>query len=40
MAALIDQFGLFGQDEIAIGGLRLLGLALLAAGSALTLAST
>ena len=40
MAALIDQFGLFGQEEIAIGGLRLLGLALLAAGSALTLAST
>ncbi len=40
MAAVIDQFGLFGQEQISIGAARLLGLALLAAGSALTLAST
>ena len=40
MAAVIDHFGLFGQDEIPIGGLRLLGLALLAGGSALSLSST
>jgi bacterial/archaeal transporter family-2 protein len=40
MAAVIDQFGLFGQDQIAIGAARLIGLALLAAGSALTLATT
>lgn len=37
MAAAIDWWGLFGQDEIAITWHRLLGLALLAAGSALTL---
>ncbi len=36
-AALIDQYGLFGQDQVAITGLRLFGLALLAAGSALLL---
>lgn len=37
MAAAIDRWGLLGQDEIAITWHRLLGLALLAAGSALTL---
>ena len=37
MAALIDQYGLLGQDQVAITGLRLLGLALLAAGAALSL---
>ena len=36
-AALIDQYGLFGQEQVAISGLRLLGLALLAAGAALSL---
>ena len=36
-AALIDQYGLFGQEQVAITGLRLLGLALLAAGAALSL---
>jgi transporter family-2 protein len=38
MAALIDQFGLLGQDEIAITWVRLTGLLLLAAGATLTLA--
>jgi bacterial/archaeal transporter family-2 protein len=37
MAAAIDRWGLLGQDQIPITGHRLLGLALLAAGSALTL---
>ena len=37
MAAAIDRWGLLGQDEIAITWHRLLGLAMLAAGSALTL---
>jgi bacterial/archaeal transporter family-2 protein len=37
MAALIDQYGLLGQDQVAITGLRLVGLALLAAGAALLL---
>lgn len=36
-AALIDQYGLFGQEQVAITGLRMLGLALLAAGAALSL---
>jgi bacterial/archaeal transporter family-2 protein len=38
MAALIDQYGLFGQDEVAITWWRLIGLLLLAAGAALLLA--
>jgi bacterial/archaeal transporter family-2 protein len=37
MAAAIDRWGLLAQDQIPITGHRLLGLALLAAGSALTL---
>jgi bacterial/archaeal transporter family-2 protein len=37
MAALIDQYGLLGQEQVAISGLRLVGLALLAAGAALSL---
>jgi bacterial/archaeal transporter family-2 protein len=37
MAALIDQYGLLGQEQVAITGLRLVGLALLAAGAALLL---
>ncbi|HKG08940.1 MAG TPA: DMT family transporter [Gaiellaceae bacterium] len=37
MAAAIDRWGLLGQDEIAFTWHRVLGLALLAAGSALTL---
>jgi bacterial/archaeal transporter family-2 protein len=36
-AALIDRFGLFGQDEIPIDRWRLLGLVLLAVGAALSL---
>jgi bacterial/archaeal transporter family-2 protein len=36
-AALIDQYGLFGQEQVAITSVRLVGLALLAAGSALLL---
>jgi transporter family-2 protein len=39
MAAVIDHFGLLGQDEIPIGWSRVLGLALLAAGAALSLSS-
>jgi transporter family-2 protein len=39
-AALIDQYGLLGQDEVAITWLRVLGLVLLVAGAALTLART
>jgi bacterial/archaeal transporter family-2 protein len=38
MAALIDQYGLMAQDQVAITWVRLLGLLLLAAGSALLLA--
>jgi transporter family-2 protein len=37
MAAAIDRWGLLGQDEIAITWHRVVGLALLAAGSALIL---
>ena len=37
MAAAIDRWGLLGQDEIPITWHRVLGLALLAAGSALIL---
>jgi bacterial/archaeal transporter family-2 protein len=40
MAALIDRFGLFGADRIGLGWARLAGLALLAAGAALSLRST
>ena len=38
MAALIDQFGLLGQDQVAISWARLAGLMLLAAGATLLLA--
>jgi transporter family-2 protein len=38
MAALIDQYGLMGQEQVAISWIRLLGLLLLAAGAALLLA--
>jgi transporter family-2 protein len=37
MASAIDRWGLLGQDEIAITWHRVLGLALLAVGSVLTL---
>jgi bacterial/archaeal transporter family-2 protein len=37
MAAAIDRWGLLGQDEIPVTWHRVVGLALLAAGSALTL---
>ena len=37
-AALIDQYGLLGQEQVAITWFRLLGLLLLAAGSTLLLA--
>jgi transporter family-2 protein len=37
MAALIDRFGLLGNDRIALHWPRVLGLVLLAAGAALTL---
>jgi bacterial/archaeal transporter family-2 protein len=37
MAALIDQYGLLGQEQVAITWPRLLGLFLLAAGAALSL---
>ena len=40
MAAVIDRFGLFGQDQIALEWPRLLGIALLAAGASLTLSQT
>lgn len=40
MAAVIDRWGLLGQDEIPITWVRVLGLALLAAGSALMLTRT
>jgi transporter family-2 protein len=39
-AALIDRFGLLGQEEIPIDRRRLLGLLLLAAGAALSLSRT
>jgi transporter family-2 protein len=39
MAAVIDHFGLFGQDAIELGWMRLAGLGLLAVGSALLLAN-
>jgi uncharacterized membrane protein YdcZ (DUF606 family) len=37
MGAVIDRFGLFGVEEIAITWPRLLGIGLLAAGAALSL---
>jgi transporter family-2 protein len=37
MGAVIDRFGLFGVDQIALGWPRLLGIGLLAAGAALSL---
>lgn len=37
MGAAIDRFGLFGSRQIALGWPRLLGIALLAAGAALSL---
>ena len=37
MAAMIDRFGWFGNDEIALHWPRIAGLVLLAAGAALTL---
>ncbi|HEX7255591.1 MAG TPA: DMT family transporter [Gaiellaceae bacterium] len=40
MAAMIDQYGLLGQERVPITAVRLIGLALLAAGAALTLART
>jgi transporter family-2 protein len=40
MAAVVDRFGLFGQDEIPLAWPRLLGIALLAAGASLTLTQT
>lgn len=39
-AALIDRYGLFGQDVIPIDRWRLFGLLLLAAGAALSLSRT
>jgi bacterial/archaeal transporter family-2 protein len=40
MAAVIDRYGLFGQDVIPLDRWRLLGLLLLAAGAALSLSRT
>ena len=40
MAALIDRFGWFGFDQIAITWTRVLGLVLLAAGATLSLFKT
>jgi len=37
MGAVIDRFGLFGVDRVALGWPRVLGICLLAAGAALTL---
>jgi transporter family-2 protein len=37
MAAVIDRYGLLGQDQIALGWPRVLGIGLLAAGAALSL---
>ena len=36
MGAVIDRFGLFGLERIPLGWQRLLGLALLGVGAALT----
>jgi bacterial/archaeal transporter family-2 protein len=36
-AAVVDRYGLFGLDRIAVGWLRVLGLTLIAVGAALTL---
>ena len=38
MGAVIDRFGLFGVEQIAISPLRVLGIALLGVGAALSLA--
>jgi bacterial/archaeal transporter family-2 protein len=40
MAAVIDRFGLLGQDELALAWPRVLGLALLAAGAGLILSQS
>jgi bacterial/archaeal transporter family-2 protein len=40
MAAVIDRFGLFGQDAIPLAWPRLLGIALLAIGAGLSLSQT
>ena len=40
MAAAIDRFGWFGLDRVAIGWTRVVGLALLGAGAALTLSKS
>ena len=40
MGAVIDRFGLFGSERIALGWPRLAGLALLALGAALSLRSS
>ncbi len=40
MGAVIDRYGLFGQDVIPLDRWRLLGLALLMAGAALSLSRT
>jgi transporter family-2 protein len=40
VAALIDRFGWFGYDRIALGWARIAGLVLLGAGAALTLSKT
>ena len=37
MGAVIDRFGLFGVDKVALAWPRVIGIALLAAGAALTL---
>jgi uncharacterized membrane protein YdcZ (DUF606 family) len=37
MGAVIDRFGLFGVDPIAISPVRVLGIALLGMGAALSL---
>jgi transporter family-2 protein len=37
MGAVIDRYGLFGLEKIEIGWIRLLGIALLAVGAALSL---
>jgi transporter family-2 protein len=37
MAAIVDQFGLFGLEQIGLTPVRALGIALLAVGAALTL---
>lgn len=40
VAALIDRFGWFGYDRIALGWARIAGLVLLGAGAALTLSKS